>query len=137
MPEHQDNVYPPDIQGEAERSAWRVVGAQLTKLTSEDEIEAVDQALSDGDGSDTVSTHLKAALSLMSDRKALKKLEAEGILIHEAQRGAFDKLYGYTSDAGGIRHALLEDSSLDYEDAKFMLVACSAFVNLLRARSKG
>lgn len=55
--------------------------------------------------------------------------------MHEALKEAFKKLYGYTSDAEGIRHALLNDPTLDFEDAKFMLVACSGFVNLLRARS--
>ena len=41
----------------------------------------------------------------------------------------------YTSDAAGIRHALLEDPNLDAEDAKFMLVACSAFINYLWAKA--
>lgn len=52
--------------------------------------------------------------------------------MHPALNGAFQKLYGYTSDAGGIiRHALLEEDSLDFKDAKFMLVSCSAFVTYL------
>jgi hypothetical protein len=40
-------------------------------------------------------------------------------------------LYGYTSDSSGIRHALQDEPNLDFVDAKFMLVACSAFVNYL------
>jgi hypothetical protein len=40
-------------------------------------------------------------------------------------------LYGYTSDTHGIRHALKDDSQPNAEDAKFMLVSCSAFVNYL------
>jgi len=44
-------------------------------------------------------------------------------------------MYGYTSDADGIRHKLLDEATIDFEDAKFMLVSCSAFVNLLRARA--
>lgn len=55
--------------------------------------------------------------------------------VHPALRGAFQKLYGYTSDADGIRYALLEESNLDFEDAKFMLVSCSAFVNYLKAKA--
>ena len=54
--------------------------------------------------------------------------------LHGALRSAFDKLYGYTSDAGGIRHALMEEATLEQEDAIFMLVACSAFVSYLIAK---
>lgn len=51
--------------------------------------------------------------------------------LHPALKKAFDSLYGYTNDAEGIRHALLEESHLSFEDAKFMLVSCSAFINYL------
>ena len=58
----------------------------------------------------------------------------KGKQLHPSLLAAFDKLYGYTSDADGIRHALLDDGQkLTFEDAKFMLVACSAFVNYLKA----
>ncbi len=62
--------------------------------------------------------------------QALKILEKE-IGLHSALEKAFNSLYGYTSDAKGIRHALLEESKLYPEDAKFMLISCSAFVNYL------
>jgi hypothetical protein len=55
--------------------------------------------------------------------------------LHPALEGAFSKMYGDTSDAQGIRHALLEEPSLSAEDAKFMLVSCSAFVNYLIAKA--
>lgn len=52
--------------------------------------------------------------------------------IHGALKSAFSSLYGYTSDTGGIRHSLLEDDiEVTMEDAKFMLVSCSAFINYL------
>ncbi len=51
------------------------------------------------------------------------------VKLHPALAEAFKKLYGYTSDAEGIRHPLLDEPTLSYEDAKFMLVSCSAFVN--------
>lgn len=45
---------------------------------------------------------------------------------------AFEKLYAYTNDQGGIRHADgLFTSNVTFEEAKFMLVSCSAFVNYL------
>lgn len=64
---------------------------------------------------------------------ALDKIETR-VELHGALKGAFEKLYGYTSDAEGIRHALLKEPNLESEDAKFMLVACSAFVNYLIAK---
>lgn len=66
--------------------------------------------------------------------EALKKIN-EKMAIHPALREAMNKLYGYTSDEGGIRHALLEESSIDEAEAKFMIVACSAFVNFCVQRS--
>ncbi|WP_243555975.1 AbiJ-NTD4 domain-containing protein [Priestia megaterium] len=64
--------------------------------------------------------------------EVLKLLEKQtDIDLHPALKKAFLKLYGYTSDASGIRHSLTEESTLGYEDAKYMLVACSAFVNYL------
>lgn len=62
--------------------------------------------------------------------KTLKKI-GNKIGLHPALRNAFSNLYGYTSDAEGIRHALLDEPNLNFEDAKFMLVSCSAFVNYL------
>jgi hypothetical protein len=56
--------------------------------------------------------------------------------LHKAFRSALDSLYGYTSDEGGIRHALSEDPNSDFEEAKFMLVICSAFVNYLVAKAQ-
>jgi hypothetical protein len=38
------------------------------------------------------------------------------ILLVPSLKGAF-KLYGYTSDADGIRHALLEEDSVTFEQA--------------------
>ena len=34
----------------------------------------------------------------------LKKLETNGVVIHSAMKAGFEKMYGYTSDADGIRH---------------------------------
>lgn len=39
----------------------------------------------------------------------------------------------YTSDEGGIRHAMLEEPNIGYDEAKYMAVACSAFVNFIAA----
>lgn len=68
--------------------------------------------------------------------KMLKKLEDNGLEIHSGLKSAFNMLYGYTSDANGIRHAGdIGGPSSTFEEAKFMLVSCSAFVNYLLAVS--
>jgi len=64
---------------------------------------------------------------------ALRVLETRGKL-HTALRQGFSNLYGYTSDEGGIRHAMLEEPYLTSDDAKFFLVSCSAFVNYLKSQ---
>jgi len=57
------------------------------------------------------------------------------VALHPALYNAFNSLYGYTSDAEGIRHALLDEPNLQFEDAKFMLVSCSAFINYLKMKA--
>ena len=65
---------------------------------------------------------------------AIKKLKDNGLQIHPALEQAFSKLYAYTSDKGGIRHADgMFESNVTFEEAKFMLVSCCAFVNYLVA----
>lgn len=68
---------------------------------------------------------------------ALAIIEGQGkIDLHPALRRAFLNLYGYTCDADGIRHALMDEKvKSDFDEAKFMLVACSAFVNYLISKS--
>ena len=75
-----------------------------------------------------ISEDNKAALGV-----ALKKMEPK-VTIHPALKKVFDSLYGYTNDADGIRPALLDESDLKFEDAKFMLVTCSTFINYLKAK---
>jgi hypothetical protein len=66
--------------------------------------------------------------------QALNEIEKKTGL-HPALKKAFTSLYDYTSDAQGIRHALKDESNLYFEDAKFMLVSCSAFINYLMTKS--
>lgn len=145
---------------EREMSGYRFIGNLITPITSETEIAEIEEALKNSEPYKTVYTHLHRALELLSDRKlpdyrnsikesissieaflkqitqekdfapAINKIENK-IGIHPALKIAFTKLYGYTSDADGIRHGLMEESNIDFEDAKFILVSCSAFVNYL------
>jgi hypothetical protein len=63
---------------------------------------------------------------------ALKVLKKNGHL-HPALKDGFSKLYGYTNDGDGIRHAMLEEPNLDQSDAKYFLLSCTSFVNYLKA----
>ena len=63
--------------------------------------------------------------------KTIKKLKDKGIHIHPAMESAFSSLYGYTSDEDGIRHGSIGFTNAPAEDAKYMLVSCSAFINYL------
>ena len=64
--------------------------------------------------------------------QALKTVK-DAVGLHPALEKAVSALYGYANDAGGIRHAMIDPSSYrcDFEDAKYMLVACSGFNNYL------
>ena len=67
---------------------------------------------------------------------ALKALGSRGgVQAHPALRQAFEKLYGYTSDEDGIRHAMLDEGQVGQAEAQYMLVACSAFVSYLIAKA--
>ena len=63
----------------------------------------------------------------------LKLIEVK-IGLHGALKAAFSQLYGYTSDKDGIRHGLLDETNIDFEEAKFMLVVCSAFINYVKIK---
>jgi hypothetical protein len=71
--------------------------------------------------SENPKAELGSALSQIKDRVGL----------HPALVRGFSAIYGYTSDADGIRHAMLEESTVGFEDAQYMLVSCSAFVHYL------
>jgi len=68
---------------------------------------------------------------------SLEEIERTGVIeLHKALKDAFHKLYGYTSDKKtGIRHSMKDEPNLNSEDAKFMLVSCSAFINYLVTKS--
>lgn len=68
--------------------------------------------------------------------RALRVIEKKTSL-NKNLKEAFRNLYHYTSSSEGIRHAigLLEEPNLNFEDAKFMLVSCSAFTNYLISKA--
>jgi AbiJ N-terminal domain 4 len=67
------------------------------------------------------SKGLDAALDALAQKSEL----------HGALKAGFKSLYGFSSDADGIRHAILDEPNVGFAEAKYMIVACSAFVNYL------
>jgi len=69
---------------------------------------------------------------------ALDSLEEKGMIKHPALKAAFNKLYGYTSDAEGLRHPLISKDAADveFEEAMFMYTACVAFVDFLISKQR-
>lgn len=151
---------------EREMSAYRFVDGVITPITEQREIEEIEQALgaastgsatahlrrslellSDRDARDyrnSIKESISAVESFVrsqtkSDKgtlgQLLQKLEDQTGL-HPALKSTFSKLYGYTSDEGGIRHALTEGDKTDFNDAKFMLVVCSAFINFVKGKEQ-
>ena len=72
--------------------------------------------------------------------KALDKLKDKGLVIPPVLKSAFEKLYAYTNQPDtGIRHALMDDEGTytpASEEALFMLVSCSSFINYLNKKLK-
>ncbi|MEW6048379.1 MAG: AbiJ-NTD4 domain-containing protein [Bacillota bacterium] len=62
--------------------------------------------------------------------KALDILGAR-IGLHGALKKGFQALYGWTGHEQGIRHAMTDQPTVEFEDALYMLGACSAFVHYL------
>ncbi len=145
-----------------ENSAYRFIDRRIAEITDQTEIDAVEEAAISNTKS--ISSHLKRALELLSDRKrpdyrnsikeSISAVEAAcqeitgkpgatltqclGAIkakrnLHPAFEQSLIKLYGFTSDSGGIRHAMTDDAEKPtYADAKFMLVSCSGLTNYFR-----
>ena len=135
--------------------------------SSKEQGEAVQKALETLEDSklDAATTHLREAATHINSRQfadsiadsihavesvartidpasntlgpALKTLETR-IKLHPALKDAFSKLYGYTSDEQGIRHALIDRraANVDLDDAVFMYGACASFSAYLASKHK-
>ena len=100
----------------------------------------------EGDYSNSIKESISAVEAYCRDKtgestlgKALNKLEKKGILFPKVLKSAFEKLYEYTNQKDtGIRHALMDQDGTympSGDEALFMLVSCSAFVNHLRKKA--
>lgn len=143
---------------------YYIIENKITEITSEEEIKSIETALTTSDGN--IREHLSKALELYSKRPIadyrnsikesisaveaisrnitgenvlnFKKMEEKGVIVPTVLRKAFECLYGYTNDkTTGIRHALMDDTNTPQaEEALFMLVSCSAFINYLNKKIK-
>ncbi|KQQ73647.1 hypothetical protein ASF70_07495 [Rhizobium sp. Leaf321] len=146
---------------EDERSAYRLVDASIVPISSVEEGEAllgalaaVDRpgfgggrahllkagsALTSGQFADSVRESIHAVESVArsltgetSLREALINL-AKKHPMHPALQKGFNSIYGYTSDANGVRHPMVGDEAamVGEAEAVFMLGACASFVTFL------
>ena len=68
--------------------------------------------------------------------QALQSLE-EAVGLHPALKRAFSKLYGYTSDEDGVRHAeVFGNANVGQDEAVFMLGACASFSSYLARKHR-
>ncbi len=149
---------------ERELSGFRFIGGVFSDITDHEEVTMLQSALSDNDFpavkahlkralellsnreqpdyrnsiKESISAVESLARIISGDSKAtlgdaLKSIEKKG-KVHPALKEAFLKLYGYTSDEGGIRHAMLDEPELSGTDAKFFLLSCTSFINYLKAK---
>ena len=143
--------------------AYRVVDDIIVEITDQEEIAAIEKAgtssspvkihfsealklLSNREAPDyrnSIKESISAVESLCREitgestlGAALKSLEKNGLVIPRFLLDGIEKLYVYTNDSNtGIRHALMDGKELPgFEEAKYMLVSCSAFVNYIQGK---
>ena len=130
-------------------------------LTDSTELAEVDSALRHIGAFHPASQHITQALSLLGDRdnpdfrnaikEAISAVEssvstmfdtprddiAKGLAKldgHPQLKQAWKNMYRWTSDEQGIRHSMADDPNIGLDEARYMVVICSAFVNYLVAK---
>ncbi len=149
---------------ERERSGYRLIAGLVSPITDKNEISGIKEAieenlldtakthiqkaldmLADRENPDYRNS-IKESISAVEavcryitkastlDR-ALPKLKNKGIIIPDMLCNGMEKLYYFTNGEAGIRHALMDENiGIDFEEAKYMLVVCSAFINYLKEK---
>lgn len=146
-------------------SGYRYVGDEIVPVIDESSIEAIESALTSplegvrthlkksmsllalreaADPANSIKESILAVESLCHSilgkksgtlADALKRMESFDVVLHGALKDSWLKLYGYTSDGDGIRHASQRESGATIDDAVYFLVSCSAFIGLLTAKA--
>jgi hypothetical protein len=148
-----------------ELSGWHFAGSFLIPVTSTIEISEIEESLytpsqveshlqqaiehlsnkTSPDYRNSIKESISAVEALCKlitkDRdatlsSALQRLEGKNIIpLHHDLKEAYRRIYDWTSDAEGIRHGIKDATTVDIEDAKYMLIACSAFINYLKVKA--
>ena len=151
---------------EEELCGYRIISRLVTPITSPTEILEIEEAIShpfetinqhmqtafelfSSRTSPNYPNSVKEAISavecicriILADRNvtlgtALNRLEDGGVPIHRAFRNGISALYGWTSSDAGIRHARVDESEIGFDEAKMMILLCSAFVNFLKTKAE-
>jgi len=119
-----------------ELSAYRFVGGRITQITSEEEVSEIEKALEITKPLRAVNIHLRSALDLLADRKSpdYRNSVKESISAVEAICNLITKKKKATLGQA-LKKIENKVSLQSFEDAKFMLVSCSAFVNYLISKA--
>lgn len=144
---------------ENESSGYRFIDDYITPIIDDVEIKEIEEALKCKYSG--VKIHLSKSLELLSDRESPDYINSikesisavESVLniisgttnialnrnmnnlpfeMDKSFKAGMIKLYSWTSSADGIRHGVTkEEIQSAFEEAKYMLVSCSAFINYL------
>jgi hypothetical protein len=147
---------------EKEQVDHRMRNGSIIDISGALESKAIDDAMKDGGPFTTAQTHLEAGVRALSNRRspntmeavreainatesaartvtsaqtlgeAMRELGSRGDL-HPALIRGWQALYGWTSDAGGVRHGDRAVTEISPALARWMLVSAAAFISLLEA----
>ena len=145
---------------EEEYVGYRFVDGIIVKITNNEEIEAINEASNSPyksvkehidkaikyisvtqniDYKNSIKesiTALEVLCSILTKKNAILSEAIKNIFkdknIHPALKEAVIKLYGFSSDAAGIRHdTAKEETRVTFDEAKLILVICSGIINYL------
>lgn len=119
-------------------SPYKGVNVHLSKALSKLSGKSPDYSNSIKESISAVESLCRTLTNTKTLGDALNTLASKGITLNPQMKAGIEKLYAYTNNKeSGIRHALMESPNLPtFDDAKFMLVTCCAFINFLVAKGK-
>lgn len=149
-----------NFEFERHNFAYRLIDNHIVEITSECEIKSIEKAVnisgdnvrvhlqnaleklspSKSDYRNSIKESISAVECICREitgestlDRAIRQLENKGVVLNPRMKEGLKNLYFYTNDGStGIRHALMDDANAPTaDDAIFMLVSCSAFVNYL------
>lgn len=153
-----------NVRFEALRYGYRIIDYMITPIVDRIDVSCIEQAMKesrdnvcvhienalalyakrpDPDYRNSIKESISAVECLAREitgestlDRAFPKLKTNGVQLNSQFEEGLKRLYYYTNDGKtGIRHALMEDTyTPTAADAQYMLVTCSAFVNLIRSK---